>query len=186
MSRKLVKIDKLTEHERANHSKTTKQELALNWNDLCTAFSYQRFKVLNFCMKKFIVYVSIALGILACNQKKPSADSVANNPIINKGGSATDSANDGERLIAAGDCFTCHSINKTNVGPAFIDIAKKYPNGTGTAENLARSIVSGSKGIWGNSKAMVPHPNISFQAATKMAEYILSLREQQYEDSLAR
>jgi len=43
-------------------------------------------------------------------------------------------------------CTTCHGIDRKIVGPAFTDVAKKYP---GQADYLAQKIQSGGVGIWG-------------------------------------
>lgn len=136
-------------------------------------------------MKKLIV-ICLAGFILACNQKKPGANTEATNPLVNEGGNAHDSAADGKTLIGGNDCVGCHQINSNLTGPPFEDIARKYPNSTGVAENLARSIISGSKGVWGNVREMPPHPNLRYTDALKMAEYILSLKDKMHSDSLNR
>ena len=131
----------------------------------------------------FIIFLIVSA--LACNNsKKASPNSEASNPIINGAANATDSIATGKELIAGNDCSGCHNPNSKLTGPPFTDIAKKYPNSTGVAENLARSIVSGSKGIWGNVHEMPPHTNVRFPDAVKMAEYILSLKDQMHSDSL--
>jgi cytochrome c len=134
-------------------------------------------------MKKYIV-ICFAGFMAACNPKKPAANSEAANPIVNEVGNAHDSAATGKQLIAGNDCINCHQLNTTVTGPSFEDVAKKYPNSNGVAENLARSIISGSKGVWGNVREMPPHPTIKFGDAVKMGAYILSLKDQKYFDSL--
>ena len=49
-------------------------------------------------------------------------------------------------LLQKNGCTVCHGIDKKIVGPAFQDVAKKYP---GQADYLAGKIKSGGSGIWG-------------------------------------
>jgi S-disulfanyl-L-cysteine oxidoreductase SoxD len=43
-------------------------------------------------------------------------------------------------------CTACHGIDKKVVGPAFTDVAKKYP---GQVDYLVKKMQSGGSGIWG-------------------------------------
>lgn len=43
-------------------------------------------------------------------------------------------------------CIACHGVDKKIVGPAYTDVAKKYP---GKVDYLAGKIKSGGTGIWG-------------------------------------
>src|SRR5688572_25252832 len=52
----------------------------------------------------------------------------------------------GEVLIAYSDCYSCHSIEKRLKGPAFKDIAKRYPVNEGYVALLARRIIVGGSG----------------------------------------
>jgi cytochrome c len=49
-------------------------------------------------------------------------------------------------LMAKLGCVGCHSVDKKIVGPAFADVARKYP---GQADYLAGKIRSGGSGLWG-------------------------------------
>jgi cytochrome c len=82
----------------------------------------------------------------------------------------------GEVLIAYADCYDCHKTDNRSKGPAFQDIAKRYPIQEVYMEHLARKIIHGSTGAWGYP-IMDPHPNISMEDAKTMASYILSLKE---------
>jgi cytochrome c len=82
----------------------------------------------------------------------------------------------GEVLIAYADCYDCHKTDNRSKGPAFQDIAKRYPIQEVYMEHLARKIIHGSTGAWGYP-VMDPHPNISMEEAKSMSSYILSLRE---------
>jgi cytochrome c len=82
----------------------------------------------------------------------------------------------GQVLIAYSDCYTCHAIDKRSKGPAFKDIAKRYPANDGYINLLAQKIIVGGSGAWGYP-VMAPHPDISVENATLMVKYILSLKE---------
>lgn len=79
-------------------------------------------------------------------------------------------------LIGYSDCYTCHKEDQRSVGPAFKDIAKRYPVNQAYIEYLAKKIIQGGSGSWGNA-VMTPHAQLSFDDVEIMVSYILSLRE---------
>jgi cytochrome c len=131
---------------------------------------------------KFKIVIAAAILFASCKSgtgKTSASDSAnATQNIINTGGTSVDSAKNisGSNLIAANDCLTCHQIDKKSTGPSYRQIANKYEPNQGNVENLANSIIKGSKGLWGNT-AMTPHSHLSEQQAREMAGYILSLRD---------
>lgn len=54
-------------------------------------------------------------------------------------------------LLQKNGCTACHGVDKKIVGPAFQDIAKKYP---GKGDYLLEKIKNGGSGVWGS----VPMP----------------------------
>lgn len=82
----------------------------------------------------------------------------------------------GEVLIAYSDCATCHKSDKRAKGPAFQDIAKRYPIKEVYVDLLARKVISGGTGSWG-SPIMSPHADLKEEDAKAMVSYILSLKE---------
>jgi cytochrome c len=82
----------------------------------------------------------------------------------------------GKVLIAYSDCYTCHKDEERSVGPAFIDIAKRYPVNKVYIDMLAHKVIMGGSGSWGYP-VMDPHPKISFEDAKMMVTYILSLEK---------
>ena len=83
----------------------------------------------------------------------------------------------GEVLIAYSDCYTCHKEDKKSMGPAFKDIAKRYPVQRVYIDMLAQKVISGGSGAWGQA-VMIAHPKISNKDAKIMVNYILSLKEE--------
>ena len=82
----------------------------------------------------------------------------------------------GKRLIDLSDCKSCHFPDKKNIGPSYIDIAKKYPTNGTNIRLLAQKIIQGGGGVWGE-QAMAAHPQISDGDARTISEYILSLKD---------
>ena len=81
----------------------------------------------------------------------------------------------GEVLIAYSDCYTCHKEDKDSVGPAFKDIAKRYPVQRVYIDMLAQKVISGGYGAWGHA-VMSAHPKVPMEDAKIMVSYSLSLK----------
>lgn len=90
----------------------------------------------------------------------------------------------GPALIQASDCKACHQVDKYVLGPAFLDIAKRYENKPDIISKLANKIITGGTGVWGNTHYMTAHPQLSKENAATIVKYILSLIEQKTIDSL--
>jgi cytochrome c len=80
----------------------------------------------------------------------------------------------GESLVKASDCKTCHHPVNKIIGPAHTDVAKKYEFTEANVKMLAQKIIKGGSGVWGQIP-MTAHPDISEADAEKMARYVLSL-----------
>jgi cytochrome c len=96
--------------------------------------------------------------------------------VLAQGHQANLSNSAGRRLIELSDCKACHSIDKKSVGPAYIDVAKKYKDGFEVEGTLVNKIIKGGGGVWGE-QAMAAHPQISKDDAKEMIKYILSLAD---------
>jgi len=81
----------------------------------------------------------------------------------------------GKGLLAKSDCLTCHKVDTKLVGPAYIDVAKKYPANDANYEKLTDKVIAGGSGNWG-AIAMTPHPQLAKADVKKMVQYILSLK----------
>ncbi len=82
----------------------------------------------------------------------------------------------GEVLISYSDCYICHKKDQRLVGPAFEDVAKRYPANKAFIEMLAQKVIAGGSGGWG-SAVMDPHPKLSVEDAKTMVSYIMSLKK---------
>ncbi|MCZ4245603.1 c-type cytochrome [Pedobacter punctiformis] len=82
----------------------------------------------------------------------------------------------GEKLINKSDCIGCHNKVNKIIGPAYVEIAKKYPANEKNINYLADKIIKGGTGVWG-SMPMTAHPTVKKDDAKLMVKYILSLKK---------
>lgn len=76
-------------------------------------------------------------------------------------------------LAKENKCTSCHSIDKKLVGPAWMDVSKKYKGVKGAEAQLVAKVKQGGKGVWGPA-AMPPQP--AKEADVKeLVKFILAL-----------
>jgi cytochrome c len=80
----------------------------------------------------------------------------------------------GEKLVRANDCISCHAVDRKVVGPAYLDVAKKYRGHANAVQKLSQKIRDGGSGVWG-PVPMTPHPALTSIQIKQMVEWILSL-----------
>jgi cytochrome c len=144
-------------------------------------------------MKKVFAILLIAATVSACggsgksggtdstggaNQTAKAAESNVdtNANKIGTGVTAVSTTDPGAKLMSASDCFTCHKIDTKVIGPAYKDVAAKYPATDANIDTLANKIIKGGTGKWGTTP-MTGHPAISQSDAKLMAKYVLSLKK---------
>ena len=88
-----------------------------------------------------------------------------------------DIQHEGLTLIDGSDCFSCHKTNETSVGPSYMDIYQKYEGDATAIDYLSEKIRLGGGGVWGET-AMAAHPDLSDDVAKKMAEYIMTVGDE--------
>lgn len=81
-----------------------------------------------------------------------------------------------QALIAQGNCKACHLVDGKLVGPSFTQIAAKYKGDATAPEKLAKKIITGGAGVWGEV-SMPPNASIGQADADAILKYILSLGE---------
>jgi cytochrome c len=79
-------------------------------------------------------------------------------------------------LAKKNGCAACHSIDKKIVGPAWMDVAKKYKGDAGAEARLIAKVSKGGGGVWGK----VPMPAIDASGKKqddikKLVQFILAL-----------
>ena len=134
-----------------------------------------------------LLFLMVNLLFVACSPDNPTAGEAigtSTDPVkdyIRKIPGANDTIPEevvqkGEVLIAYSDCYTCHTVEKRAKGPAFKDIAQRYPVQEPYINMLAYRVIAGGSGAWG-SPVMLPHPHLDHDDAKIMVSYILSLKE---------
>ena len=93
--------------------------------------------------------------------------------LIAAGLAATFPAHANLDLAKKSNCMSCHAVDKKMVGPAFIDISKKYASDKDAAKMLAAKIKAGSKGVWGQIP-MPPNATVKDTDAEALAKWILA------------
>jgi cytochrome c len=130
-------------------------------------------------MKK-IQYLTIAsiitLIAFSCGSKKEKAATEDYGAPKEEATTPTtsDAIAQGESLVKASDCKTCHHPVNKIIGPAHTDVAKKYEFTEANVKMLAQKIIKGGSGVWGQIP-MTAHVDVSEADAEKMARYVLSL-----------
>lgn len=112
--------------------------------------------------------------------KTPSATSTPTGDSATSAAAVTSTANtsvaEGKALIEKSDCRTCHQDATKVIGPAYMDVAKKYKATDANVKMLAGKVIAGGKGVWGEIP-MTPHPQISQADAESMVRYVLSMKK---------
>ncbi len=80
----------------------------------------------------------------------------------------------GYKLIAKSGCRTCHNTYRQTIGPAYMDVAKRYPNNETSIATLTNKVKMGGAGVWGKS-VMNAHPNLELADIKAMVSYIMGL-----------
>jgi cytochrome c len=81
----------------------------------------------------------------------------------------------GKALMLSLDCKSCHKINERSIGPAFTDVAKKYPNNKASMMHLTQKVTQGGAGVWGDV-AMPAHPALKPAEVKQIISWILSIK----------
>jgi len=117
-----------------------------------------------------------ALVLFSCGPKKEKASTEDYGTPSDQSAKpvGSDVVAQGESLVKASDCKTCHHATNKIIGPAHLDVAKKYEFTDANVKMLAQKIIKGGTGVWGQIP-MTAHPDISEADAEKMAQYVLSL-----------
>ena len=138
-------------------------------------------------MKLLIGIVSL-LALAACGNNQSgsqptSSDSAGSITKITDSATASASAgtehtgHPGYAIMVQNDCKTCHTPDKPSTGPSFIMIAARYDSTkAGTVEHLAKKVITGGKGSWGDVP-MTPHAALSEQDAETLVKYVLSYKQ---------
>jgi cytochrome c len=71
-------------------------------------------------------------------------------------------------------CFECHTLGRTDVGPSFRAIARRYRFDAQARERLPYVVRGGSAGHWGERFAMWPQAGLSDAQVRQLVDWVLS------------
>lgn len=80
----------------------------------------------------------------------------------------------GKSLVQTLDCKGCHKEAEKSIGPAFIDVSRKYLSNKDAFGYLTNKIAKGGAGVWGEV-AMPAHPNLPQEDLHLIVSWVLSL-----------
>jgi len=117
-----------------------------------------------------LLAIIFAVILISCGsggeEKNAVKDGLESNPIYQKGMMLT------ERF----QCMSCHKVDEKLSGPAYTEVARKYAGaGEATINKLAKKIIEGGSGVWGETM-MTSHQNVTVVEAKEMVQYILMLK----------
>lgn len=85
-------------------------------------------------------------------------------------------ATDMPDLAKKNGCAACHSIDKKIVGPAWMEVAKKYKGDAGAEAKLITKVSKGGSGVWGVTPMPALDPSGKKQDDIKqLVQFILAL-----------
>lgn len=129
-----------------------------------------------------VIIGSITVGLMSCGgakkeeakEEEQTEEGYEDETAKPEEASSDDLIKQGQTLVDASDCKTCHHPTNKIVGPSHTDVAKKYEFTKANVTMLAGKIKNGGAGVWGEIP-MAAHADLSQGDAEKMAMYVLSL-----------
>lgn len=119
---------------------------------------------------------SLVLFLLSCGNNDDTDKSIDNTTDNKKKETMDADAEKGLELTAKSDCFTCHKLTESSIGPAYAAIATKYKKLDQPAmDSMVKQIIDGGAGRW-STVPMTPHPNMPKEDAQLMVHYIMSIK----------
>lgn len=79
-------------------------------------------------------------------------------------------------LAKKSGCVACHAIDKKLVGPAWMDVAKKYKGDKGAEAKLEAKVEKGGSGVWGTMPMPPNSPKVSAADTKTLVKFILGLK----------
>ena len=82
----------------------------------------------------------------------------------------------GTNMLSTLNCVACHQSNTPSIGPAFKDVAFKYPDNKKNRKYLLEKIQKGGGGVWGHA-LMPPHVHIKPDDINTLIDAILAMKK---------
>lgn len=134
-------------------------------------------------IKKVLILSAIhaAVFFVACgggdNAGDGKKDTTANTTPATTTPATSASSERALELIGTKGCTACHAIDKKVIGPAYMDVSKKYEATPAIIDTLANKVIHGGVGVWGTTP-MTANTTVSPEEAKEMVTYILNLKNQ--------
>ncbi|HLO43494.1 MAG TPA: ThuA domain-containing protein [Leadbetterella sp.] len=97
--------------------------------------------------------------------------------VVNSALTTVEPGSIGKTLYEGSDCKACHTKNLKSVGPSLTQIAEKYNGKPGVVDILAKKIIEGGGGNWGQTHVMSAHPQLNIADAREIVNYIFALSD---------
>ena len=107
-------------------------------------------------MKKFLMVIAAAAAVALAGGANAAVDAAK-----------------AKALAQSKNCLACHAVDKKLVGPAYVEIAKKYKGNKDAEGMLIKKVINGGGGVWGTIP-MPPNP-VKEDESKLLVEWILSL-----------
>jgi cytochrome c len=84
-------------------------------------------------------------------------------------------AADMPELAKKSNCTSCHAIDKKVVGPAWMEISKKYKGQADAEAKLVTKVAKGGAGSWGSMPMPPNAPKVAEADIKTLVDFILGL-----------
>ena len=81
-----------------------------------------------------------------------------------------------EALMKKYGCAACHQIEKTVIGPAYVEVAVKYKGDKDAVAKLSKKVKEGGAGVWGKVP-MPPNATVPDADIKELVTWILTLKK---------
>lgn len=125
-------------------------------------------------MKKLLFAMSAAVLLYACGGSETAKPEEKKDEAAPQTAAVSSADEKALELIGSKGCTACHAIDKKVIGPAYIDVSKKYEASPAQIDSLANKVIKGGKGVWG--EVMMTPNNVTPEEAKEMVTYILNLK----------
>lgn len=82
----------------------------------------------------------------------------------------------GTVLMRQNNCTACHQAQGKLIGPSFQEVSERYRNLTTREDYLVEQIRNGSKGVWGETLQMPPHPYLKNKQIEQIVDALFALK----------
>ncbi|OYW18341.1 MAG: hypothetical protein B7Z54_06330 [Sphingobacteriales bacterium 12-47-4] len=129
-------------------------------------------------MKKTWIVLAAMATLTACNSgetKTTTPETPATTEVKKEEPKSNPDYDKGLAIEVKQNCNTCHKIDEKLIGPSYKDIANKYENNDEMVAMLAKKVIEGGQGVWGEIP-MAAHPELPEEDAKAIVKYILTFK----------